>query len=149
MIRALTKGQGPLSPGVVLGSGDDCAILEGGLVVSADLSIEGVHFRRDWLTLEEIGFRATAAALSDLAAMAAEPLGVLLSMALDTSHASTWAVLLQKGASEACEREGGRALVFGDLNDANSEVSRLVASGGAKRIREDFGTQPKIYYLGL
>ena len=50
---------------------------------------------------------------------------------------------------EACERDGGRALIFGDLNDPGSQVSRLVAGGGAKRIREDFGTKPKVYYLGL
>ncbi|MCJ7627102.1 MAG: 4Fe-4S dicluster domain-containing protein, partial [Longimicrobiales bacterium] len=50
---------------------------------------------------------------------------------------------------EACERAGERALIFGDLNDGQSEVSRLVAGGGAKRIREDLGTQPKVFYLGL
>jgi len=50
---------------------------------------------------------------------------------------------------EACERSGERALIFGDLNDPESEVSRLIAEGGAKRIREDWGTQPKVYYLGL
>jgi len=50
---------------------------------------------------------------------------------------------------EACERSGERALIFGDLLDPQSEVSRLVAGGGAKRIRADLGTQPKVYYLGL
>jgi len=50
---------------------------------------------------------------------------------------------------EACEAAGERALIFGDLMDRQSEVSRLVAEGGAKRIREDWGTQPKVYYLGL
>jgi len=50
---------------------------------------------------------------------------------------------------EACEREGQGALIFGDLNDPDSEVSRVIADGGAKRIREDWGTQPKVYYLGL
>lgn len=114
LIRTLTMGQGPLTAGVLLGSGDDCAILEGGIVVSADLSVEGVHFRSDWLSLEEIGFRATAAALSDLAAMAAEPLGVLLSMALDPSLASACAVEIQRGASKACEREGIQ-IIGGDL----------------------------------
>ena len=50
---------------------------------------------------------------------------------------------------EACEGVGQRALIFGDLNDPESEVARLVAEGGVKRIREDWGTQPKVYYLGL
>jgi thiamine-monophosphate kinase len=122
LIRTLTEGQGIPTPGVVLGPGDDCAILEGGLVVSVDLSVEGVHFRSDWLTLEEIGYRAMAAALSDLAAMAAEPLGVLLSMALPWSRAAESAPSrpganareLQRGASLACEREGVQ-IIGGDL----------------------------------
>src|SRR2546430_15368050 len=50
------------------------------LVLSIDLSVEGVHFRTDWLSFREIGWRATAAALSDLAAEAAEPIGVLVSL---------------------------------------------------------------------
>ena len=57
------------------GLGDDCAVLAPAdrvLVASTDVSVEGVHFRRDWLSLEEIGWRATAAALSDLAADGAE-----------------------------------------------------------------------------
>ena len=51
-------------PRVLVGPGDDCAVLEGGIVVSCDLSVENIHFRRDWITLEEAGYRATAAALS-------------------------------------------------------------------------------------
>src|SRR5205807_3808815 len=50
------------------------------LALSIDLSVEGVHFRTDWLSFREIGWRATAAALSDLAAEAAEPIGVLVSL---------------------------------------------------------------------
>ena len=50
---------------------------------------------------------------------------------------------------EACEREGERALIFGDLNDPDSEVARLARDGSVKRIREDWGTEPKVYYIGL
>jgi len=52
------------------------------LALSIDLSLEGVHFRTDWLSFREIGWRATAAALSDLAAEGAQPLGVLVSLAV-------------------------------------------------------------------
>jgi thiamine-monophosphate kinase len=65
--------------------GDDCALLPVGgrtLALSIDLSLEGVHFRTDWLAFREIGWRATAAALSDLAADGAQPIGVLVSMGL-------------------------------------------------------------------
>ncbi len=50
---------------------------------------------------------------------------------------------------EACEAVGAGALVFGNLEDPDSEVSRLVAEGSVKRIRDDLGTEPKVYYLGL
>ena len=63
--------------------GDDCALVSLGdttLAVSIDCSYEGVHFRTDWLTFEEIGWRAGAAALSDLAAEGAKPLGIMVSL---------------------------------------------------------------------
>ena len=63
--------------------GDDCALLPISgrtLAISIDLSLEGVHFRTDWLSFREIGWRATAAALSDVAADGATPLGVLVSL---------------------------------------------------------------------
>ena len=50
---------------------------------------------------------------------------------------------------EACAQEEEGALVFGDLNDPNSEVTKLVTEGGVKRIRDDWGTEPKVYYIGL
>ncbi|MDB4882941.1 MAG: thiamine-monophosphate kinase, partial [Gemmatimonadetes bacterium] len=69
-----------------IGIGDDAAIVDipagERLVVSTDAAVENVHFRRAWLSAEEIGARATAAALSDLAAMAATPRGLLLALAL-------------------------------------------------------------------
>src|SRR5207244_12558462 len=63
--------------------GDDCALLSVGgrtLAISIDLSLEGVHFRTDWLSFQEIGWRATADALSVLAAEGGVPVGVLVSV---------------------------------------------------------------------
>src|SRR2546423_13504218 len=65
------------------GLGDDCAILEVGgdrIAVSIDVSVEGVHFRRDWMSPAEIGYRAAAAALADLAPPAPQPMAVLLTI---------------------------------------------------------------------
>jgi thiamine-monophosphate kinase len=71
------------------GLGDDAAIvaLSRGdrLVASVDAAVEGRHFRREWLTPREIGYRAAAAALSDLAAMAAEPTGMLVALVVPDS----------------------------------------------------------------
>src|ERR1017187_389959 len=71
---------------VVLGIGDDCAILcppKGHeIVVTTDFTLEGRHFRRDWHPPESVGHRALARGLSDLAAMGARPLAAFLSLAL-------------------------------------------------------------------
>lgn len=50
---------------------------------------------------------------------------------------------------EACASEGGKALVFGDLDDPDSEISQLIATNAVKRIRDDLGTEPKVYYIGF
>jgi len=80
MIRAMLERWGPRANGV----GDDAAIVHvprgDVLLASVDTAVETQHFRREWLTPRELGYRAVAAALSDLAAMAARPLGVLVAM---------------------------------------------------------------------
>ena len=69
-----------------VGIGDDAALVDvprgDTLVASVDSAMENRHFRRDWLTPREIGYRAVTAALSDLAAMAARPIGVLVALAI-------------------------------------------------------------------
>lgn len=84
LIRRIV-GDDPLAREVRVGPGDDAAVLSDGWVLSTDLSVEDVHFRRSWLSDAEIGYRAAAGALSDLAAMAAEPVGVLVSCAAPRS----------------------------------------------------------------
>lgn len=114
LIRALTAGLRSRD-GVVEGPGDDAAVLDGGWVVTCDLSVEQVHLRRDWLTPAEMGGRATSAALSDLAAMAAEPVAVLVSLAGSADdHASGLLAEVGRGARDAIEAAGA-ALVGGDV----------------------------------
>jgi thiamine-monophosphate kinase len=80
--RADGRHAGP----VRLGIGDDCAILRPApgkeIAVTTDLSLENVHFRRDWHSPESVGHRSLARGLSDLAAMGAEPGAAFLSLAL-------------------------------------------------------------------
>lgn len=79
-IRAVAAALGARAAGL----GDDCALIAAGgvtLALSTDLTVEGVHFRREWLAWEEVGWRAAAAALSDLAAVGAEPVGLLAAVA--------------------------------------------------------------------
>jgi molybdopterin-containing oxidoreductase family iron-sulfur binding subunit len=50
---------------------------------------------------------------------------------------------------EACQKVGAGAIVVGDLNDPDSEISEIVARCAVKRIKEDLGTEPKVHYIGL
>jgi len=114
--------------GVARGVGDDAAVLRlargDRLVVSVDAAIEGVHFRRDWLTPREIGWRAAAAALSDLAAMGATPVGALLALVLPAEWRSDVGELAE-GFGEAL-RFAGAALVGG--NTARGERLSLTTT---------------------
>ncbi len=97
-----------------LGPGDDAAWVDG-FVFSVDLAVEGIHFRRSWLSLEEVGFRAVAAAGSDLAAMASEPVGILLALALPRDLGEEELAQLRRGVGQGCEAVGG-PLLGGDLS---------------------------------
>lgn len=100
------------------GLGDDAAILEVGgdrIAVSIDLSVEGVHFRRDWLSPAEIGYRAAAAALSDLAAVAAEPMALLLSMGAPPDEPEETFTGLADGVGDAAS-DAGAVIVGGDTS---------------------------------
>lgn len=100
---------------VRVGPGDDCAVVAGnGIALSTDMSVEGVHFRRDWLEPREIGWRAAAAALSDLAAVAARPIGILVSLGAPAEDAGDFAVAVMEGCREAVDCAGG-VLLGGDL----------------------------------
>jgi thiamine-monophosphate kinase len=91
-IRGITQVLGKQG----IGLGDDCGLVREGdefFAFSTDVSVEHVHFRTDWITLEEVGWRASAAALSDLAADGAAPAGVLC--AVITPAAATESDLLQ------------------------------------------------------
>jgi len=55
----------------------------------------------------------------------------------------------QPACVEACQRINAGAIMVGDLNDPESDVSQIIANNPIKRIREDLGTEPKVYYVGL
>jgi thiamine-monophosphate kinase len=86
LIARLFAATGPAPAHVAIGIGDDAAVIEpprGGLdVLTTDSFVEDVHFRRGWCAPADIGHKALAVNLSDLAAMGAEPRAVLLSLIL-------------------------------------------------------------------
>jgi len=118
LIRKLIKSEEALPTGVTLGPGDDAAVIEGGWVISTDLSLEGVHFERAWLEDNEIGFRAVSCALSDLAAMAAVPVGVFTSIAANQEEVVE---SLQSGCRTAAS-EVGAVILGGDLSRTSGPI---------------------------
>lgn len=79
---------------VVLGIGDDCAVVRvpsgHEVLVTTDFSLEGVHFRREWQSPECIGHRCLARGLSDIAAMGGRPVAAFLSLALPVDVPQRW-----------------------------------------------------------
>ncbi len=101
---------------VLEGIGDDCAVLRiGGRVVlaSCDLFIENVHFRRTTASPEDIGWKAAAAALSDIAAMGGTPLYCLVALACPAETELTAIDALYRGLAEAVAHAGA-AVIGGD-----------------------------------
>ena len=132
--------------------GDDAAVLDvpkgEKLIVSTDTSLEGVHFRRDWLNHFEIGYRATAASLSDLAAMGARPLGLVIALTLpeaDRHEARTIATGIREGASAVlCP------IVGGDLSAGKVLSLTITALGSVARPLSRAGAKPgqRVYVTG-
>jgi len=125
-------------------AGDDCAIIpdgSGSLVVSTDTSTEGVHFRLDWITLEEAGYRSAAAALSDLAAAGASVTGLLAAIAAPRAASKADLTEFMKGVGNAANQAGG--LVYGgDLTTTNAWSATITVLGRAARPLRRRGAQP-------
>ena len=117
------------------GIGGDCATLDvprnAKLVLSVDTSVEDVHFRRAWLTPAEIGYRATAAALSDLAAAGAAPLAVLLALSAPASWMPELPAVAD-GVSQAA-RDSGTMVVGGDTTGGPALILSVTVAGAALR----------------
>jgi thiamine-monophosphate kinase len=104
LIREFVGNSRKTHAAIQVGSGDDCAILAvSPFAISTDMSVENVHFRRDWLQPQEIGYRAAMAALSDLAAVGAQPVAALVSFAFTQADAEGWATEVMKGVTEVVE----------------------------------------------
>jgi thiamine-monophosphate kinase len=130
LIERLTAGR-VQPPSTLLGPGDDAAVVatpDGRVVAATDVLVEGVHFRFDWSTPEQIGRKAAAVNLIDVAAMGAVPTALLVGMAAPPG-ASAAAV---KGLFDGIWREAGEVragVVGGDTVSADRLVISVTALG--------------------
>ena len=121
LIAALS-GWLPLDPRTLVGIGDDAAVLaapDGRVVASTDFLIEGRHFRRDTSSAADVGHKAAARSLIDVAAMGAVPTGLLVALAAPPDLPVTWARDLTEGLAAECARAGA-TVVGGDTARAGS-----------------------------
>jgi thiamine-monophosphate kinase len=130
-IRELARTLGERARGL----GDDCALLSdltGTLALSTDVSVERVHFRLDWITAAEAGWRSAATALSDLAAEGAEPVGLLSAITVPAGATDADLTALAGGIGEAAAAVGA-AVLGGDLSRGPAWSVAVTVIGSAER----------------
>jgi thiamine-monophosphate kinase len=118
LIAALARAARRRAPGVVVGIGDDAAVLRASgrddWVVTTDSLVEGRHFERAWLKPRDIGWKVAAAGLSDIAAMGAAPRWALVSLVLPAGVSALYAEAIERGVAEHLARYGA-AIVGGNI----------------------------------
>src|SRR5204862_3940398 len=125
-------GASDAESGVVIGSGDDAAVTapDGVSVTSVDAFVEGVHFRRDTASLDSIGHKGMAAALSDLAAMGPAPGEASVQVGIPTVLDESGSVELATGLGRAAAANGV-AVIGGDVTRAPVLLLALTVVGHA------------------
>jgi thiamine-monophosphate kinase len=122
--------------GLVQGIQDDAAQLAGDLVVTQDALVEGIHFRLDWISWRDLGFRAAAVNISDLAASGAVPEALVVTLAAPSTTRLADVIEVYEGIGEA-----GVPVVGGDTTRAESLMLSVTAVGRAERVPGRAGAQ--------
>jgi thiamine-monophosphate kinase len=117
--------------------GDDAAHLEDGLVVTQDALVDGVHFRLDWLSWRDLGWRAAAVNLSDLAASGADPEGLIVTLAVPGDTDVEDVIELYEGMAET-----GVPVLGGDTTESQRLVLSVSALGRSERVPGRAGARP-------
>ncbi len=143
---------------IIKGIGDDAAVIRirgSGpcLVVTTDMLLEDIDFRRDWLTPGQLGHKSLAANLSDLAAMGAKPRFFTAALALPSDITPAWIQAFYRGMSSLAARHDAR-LIGGDLSRSPSGIQVTIAAIGeapARQITYRAGGRPGdlLYVTGV
>jgi thiamine-monophosphate kinase len=131
LLAAIGRVLSGAGPEVVVGPGDDAAVVRSGsgeLVITTDAMVEGVHFRRERTTPRDLGYKAIAVNVSDIAAMAGSPRFALCALTLTDAIDAAWVVELAGGMRECCD-EFALSLVGGNLS-RGEEISIVVTVTG-------------------
>ena len=128
LVARVIARYGPPPPHVLVGPGDDAAVVDltGPVAASTDTLVEGYDFRREWSTPRHIGIKTAAQNLADIAAMGARPLALMVSLAAPADLPEQWAADLAEGLAQEWGRAGA-AVVGGDV----SQCDQIVITGSA------------------
>lgn len=119
------------TPALHLGPGDDAAVVaapDQRVVVTVDMLVEGRHFKRDWSSALDVGVRAAAASLADVAAMGAVPTALVVGLAVPPDLDAQWALELADGLGQEAERAGA-AVAGGDMVRGDTIMISVTALG--------------------
>ncbi|WP_133740586.1 thiamine-phosphate kinase [Actinorugispora endophytica] len=132
----------PHTDDVILGPGDDAAVVRAPdrrVVATTDMLVEGRHFRRDWSGPRDVGHKAAAQNLADVAAMGARPTALLLGLAAPADLPTRWVEEFGDGLQAECA-VAGAAVVGGDTVRSDSLTVSITALGdlrGGRAVRRD------------
>jgi thiamine-monophosphate kinase len=121
----------PAAPGAIVGIGDDAAVLrvpDPRIVATTDLLVQDRHFRTEWSGPADIGGKAAARSLADVAAMGAVPLALLVGLAAPSGLPVAWAQDFASGLAEEATRAGAH-VIGGDVSQASPIMIAVTAIG--------------------
>jgi thiamine-monophosphate kinase len=122
--------------GLARGIESDAAEVDG-VIVTQDALVEKIHFRLDWTSWHDLGYKAAAVNLSDLAASGAQPLGLIVSLAVPAETEERSVIQLYEGLNEP-----GVPVVGGDTSAADRTYLSVSALGRSQRVPGRAGARP-------
>jgi thiamine-monophosphate kinase len=123
--------------GLAVGIHHDAAQLAGGMIATQDTLVEDVHFRLDWISWRDLGWRAAAVNLSDLAASGADPEGLLVTLGAPPETDVRNVLELYEGIAET-----NVAVLGGDTTQADRLLLGVTALGRSLRVPGRAGARP-------
>lgn len=119
--------------GVLLGPGDDTAVVaaDRAVLLTTDLLVEGRHFRREWVAAADVGHRAAAASMADVAAMGGTATALVVGFAAPGDLPAQWAYDLAEGLAEEAALVGA-SVVGGDVTASDAVVVAVTALGSTE-----------------
>jgi thiamine-monophosphate kinase len=121
-------------PRIEVGIGDDGAVVKtsGHQVVTTDMAVEGVHFKKEWSSALDIGRKVTAANLADLLSMGAVPDFLVVAISLTGNEEMEWIAELAKGIAHEAKL-GGASVIGGDLVRGEAVIISMTALGSVEK----------------